>query len=418
MINKKNDIKKTMLAYLAIAFSGIHFFITPVPQIVFVLLILFSIKFSVFYNKKFLTMIVVVLFLVILQAYIFSAFSAYEIISVLINSLFIGYIVFILLGEEFPKYYVKVLYIISIISLIFYIISLISPEFWNYIKTIPQKYEFLDTSERNNQFIIHSVSDGYDPFTGLLRHNGVFHEAGVYGLFLTIGIYFNYIYYKKMFNKYGIILIISLISTFSTAAFLGLSVLFLGFSFSLKKAKFLRFPTFIVLLVILINFFLNNPIMYKKIEYEYHRDMSKSMYRPTGGRIYGARKSFYVLSKHPFSGRGLTPSTRVEDPTSPEFIRYGILHEFAKVGIPAAIIYMILLIKGIRKYGRIYNENKITIFFIGALLINLLSQSFAYTPVIMNFVFWGIYAKKHTNNIISAEADTKKYLTTSKKKTI
>lgn len=341
-------------------------------------------------------MIVAVLLIVFGQEFIFNKFSAYETIGFIVSSLLISYITFFFLGIDYPKFFVKALYFITIVSLLFYFSSVFSPAFYSYIKTIPKQFAFLD--EHKRQFILHSVSHAVDDTTGILRHNGVFHEPGVFGLFLTIGLYFNYITFNKIFNKYGAIFIIAILTTFSTATFLATGVLILGIVFSIERYNILKYPLFIIIGVAFVYFFFNSQIMYQKIAFEYERDMSKTMEQTTAGRIYGARKSFYVIQKYPLTGRGLCPITRAENKASPEFVRYGILHEFAKIGIPMALMFIYFLCKGIFIYGRIYKESKITIFFIIALLINLLSQSFAFTPVVMSFVFVGIFSNKYKLN--------------------
>src|SRR5690606_10351924 len=119
------------------------------------------------------------------------------------------------------------------------------PGFHSFIRTIPVRFPFLDPQGR--QFILHSVSHATDTLTGLYRHNGVFHEPGVFGLFLTIGLFFNYIVFKQVFNKYGIVFLVSVLTTFSTASFLALGILFLGFSYTAKRLKFLRYPVFVII---------------------------------------------------------------------------------------------------------------------------------------------------------------------------
>jgi len=387
----ESNAKSVLLAYLCIAFSAIHFFKGPIPQILFVLLSFLFINLKYYNNKKLLYIIAIFLYVIVTQSVIFQEISIYESLSILITSIIIPYIFFIYFKFNFPKFYVKALFIICIISLSFYFLSIASPKFHNSISKIPQNYTFLDPSPRANQFILYSVAHSYNEETGLLRNNGPFHEPGVFGLFLIIGFYFNYLMNKKIFNKYLIIFLISILTTFSTAAYLGLIILLLGYSFSIKKYKFVRVPLFILMCLLSVDFLLNANFLLNKIIYQYNVAMEKSLYEKTTGRFYGARKSIYVLSKYPMTGRGLIPATRPKDLSSPEFLRYGILHQFAKVGLIVSVLYLIFIFRGIRVFEKIYNEDSFTFFFIPALFANLFSQSFAFSPVLMIFVFNGIF---------------------------
>ena len=266
------------------------------------------------------------------------------------------------------------------------------------INQIPKTLNFLDNSAVNNQFILHSVSHSIDNTTGLIRHNGIFHEPGVFGIFILIGLFFNYLINKRVFNKYGCIFLLCGFTTFSTACYLSLTVFFMGFQIVYKKNQLYRTPIIIILLILAGSYYFNSNLMHDKIVYEFNIAMSKDMFEKTGGRFYGARKNIYVLQQYPLHGRGFLPSSKPDDTYDIEYTRYGILKNFANIGIVLSIFFMIYLKKGISYVSHRYNEKILGNIFLLSLLIILFSQSFTFSPIILYFLFMGLFTKKSLIN--------------------
>lgn len=391
MRNSKTDYY-VLLSYFAIAYSAIHFFVGyALAKTIFLLILLALTRMRFITGKSFFYLLISFGLIVFGQFITLEGFNLVDTFAVLVLTILIPYAIYSIIGLNFPRYYVKAMLIICIVSLPFYFGSLISSSFYHYIQSIPEKYSFLDPSEYNRQFILHSATVAKDSFSGLLRNAGPFNEAGVHALFLTIGYYFNFITSKKLFNFTGVIFLLSIIFTFSTAGYLGLFVLFIGLYSELKIHPVLKVVALILLIVFAINFFLSNELMYSKIQTEYNVASERDLNEFTGGRFFGARKAIVVLQNYPIFGRGLTHATRETDEFSAQFLRYGIMSEFGKIGIPFAILYLIMLYRGIISYQYNYKSKKfLSICFYIALLLNLFSQSFSLYPVLMIIIITGM----------------------------
>jgi hypothetical protein len=390
IINNKKLL--VLLAYLVIAFSGIHFFVGhAIAKISFIVFLVIVARFK-YFNSSTLIVLFLIFTLVILGQYAtLGGFNIEDSLAVLTVSVLIPFFVFKIFGHSFPVFYVKAMYVLCLLSLPFYIGSLVSASFFHQLQAIPLLFPALDPSTYKYQFIIHSAAVATDSFSGLLRNAGPFHEAGVHALFLLIGFYFNFITTQKLFNKQGIVFILSLIFTFSTAGYLGIFLLFIGFSFVIKINPLVKLFFSVLLVIFSVNFFLTNELMYSKIKNEFEIAQERDMNDFTGGRFYGARKALNVLENYPLFGRGLTHATRETDEYSSEFLRYGIMSEFGKIGIPLAILYLVFLFKGLLEYEKRYQSSRVvTLFFFIALLVNLFSQSFALYPVLMVIVISGV----------------------------
>lgn len=381
-----------LLSYLAIAYSAIHFFTGyALAKIIFALFLLITTNLKFITKPTFLYLIISFGIIVLGQFATLGGFDFVNMSAVLVVTVIIPYAICDIEKLSFPKFYTKAMLLICIISLPFYIGSIMSPSFFHSLQEIAQKYSFLDPSEYDRQFILHSAASAKDSFSGLIRNAGPFNEAGVHALFLIIGIYFNFITTKKIFNFAGMTFIVSLLFTFSTAGYIGFFALFIGINTQIKINKTIKILTTFALIVFVLFFFFSNELMYSKVKNQYVTANQKDLNERTGGRFYGARKAFNVLQHYPVFGRGLTHATREKDEYSTEFLRYGILSEFGKIGIPFAILYLIMLYKGIRSYEYRYGSKIfLSISFYIALLINLFSQSFALYPVLMIIVITGI----------------------------
>lgn len=392
LILKEKNKLLVLLAYLSIAFSGIHFFIGhAISKIIFIVFLIAVARFKYFGSATLIVLVTVFSLIVVGQYITLDRFNFTDYLAVLTVSVFIPFFIFKIVGFNFPQFYVKAMFVLCFLSFPFYIGSLFSSNFFHLLQTIPNIFPFLDPSSYRYQFIIHSAAVAKDSFSGLLRNAGPFHEAGVHALFLLIACYFNFLTTGKLFNRYGIVFIISLVFTFSTAGFLGLFLLLLGISFTIKINPLVKLFFILFVIVFSVNFFLTNELMYSKIKNEFEIAQERDMNDFTGGRFYGARKALNVLESYPLFGRGLTHATRETDEYSSEFLRYGIMSEFGKIGIPFAVLYIIFLFKGIIAYEKVYKSKRIlTAFFFSALLINLFSQSFALYPVLMILLISGL----------------------------
>jgi len=385
-------VSYNILGYLAIAYTGIHFFSgSAIMKALFVAMLIIIFGVNQFENVRFVGILFIFSSLIVLQHVLTGETEFSELIGAVSIMVIIPYTLTVVMGLNFPKYYVKALYFICIVSLPLYVLSAISPGFFELLAQIPKSYPMLDPNKYwDHQFIIFSTNPSYDPYLGILRNSGAFHEPGVFVMFLTIGIFFNYIINENLFNRAGVLFLVCAITTFSTAGYLAISVLLIGILLNYKKYTILKYLMIPVSLVLFFQFVLNNPLMVPKVRMEYNLAMKRNIHKYHGGRFFGARRALYVIKEYPVTGKGLLPSAREENPNSIEFVQYGILSEITKMGLVVTAIYLFFLWKGVRNISEYYENNKLSVFFFAAILVNLFSQSFSLSVVTLIIVFTGI----------------------------
>jgi len=142
----------------------------------------------------------------------------------------------------------------------------------------------------------------------------------------------------------------------------------------------------------------NLPFMANKIEDQISAQSSQSLNEATSGRILGARKALVVLTKYPFSGRGLISASRETDVTSVEFASYGFMVFFSQLGLVFSLFYFYYFLKGIIRSAHFYNKrNFIYLIVFSGLIINLFSQKFMGDVFFISFfllVYYHISIKK------------------------
>lgn len=188
---------------------------------------------------------------------IFGLNNNYTIIRIL-GYYFLAYFAVKTLKTKFISVYISLIYFFAIISLIFYVLSL-TPIINAFI------YKFADLTfplalraggYHTPTLIIFTFSPEY--FNGsdiLLRNAGFTWEAGTFGIFLNLALFFyisstRNISLKVLFsNAKGIVMLIALLLTFSTTAYIVFGMYLLYFAFKEKGIKKYIILVFVVLLM-------------------------------------------------------------------------------------------------------------------------------------------------------------------------
>jgi len=368
------------LVWIAIALSDFNFFIVYdiLKLILFIFLLLLFINKSLKIDKGILVVSCIYILIILLQ-WISWGGSFIAIFTSTVSVIFIPYMIIKIVGIEFPKYYVNIIYYYSIISIVFWILSNIYPDFHLITKLFASN---IGTDPLNGeQFLIYAFEK--QRIYGLIRNPGPFHEPGAFGAFLTLAIIFNTIYQNSFLNKKNIIMIITILTTLSTSAYIGLAVFstfYLFYSNFSSITKLLLSP---IILIIFFNLFSNLDFLEQKLKTQFTFQMSAKLTSETDGRFHGARKSLVVLSKYPFTGRGLLSKTKA-NLNSEEAAGYGFMQFASTVGIPIFLFYIFGMFKSLRNFCELTGYHRmfsLVSFF--AILINLSAQKFTASPIFM-----------------------------------
>jgi hypothetical protein len=368
------------VAFFIVVYSGLNFFVAQ--NYTKVLISLFAIGLFIYYRKrinyKILLLIFYIIGIIIIQS-IFWGGSAFTALTYIIFFIIVPYSILKAVGYNYNEWIVNILVFYALISLVFWTLTNVSPSFYNSLYSLAEKLG-TDPRDINNemagrseQFILYTYEPNrVGPF---IRNPGPFHEPGAFAVFLIYGLIFNTLITGSFINKKNSILSIALITTFSTAGYIAFIFLISFYVWVSKLHGGLKISLFLSLIMISFLFYFSFEMMGKKVDDQYSSQAKVSLDTPTSGRIIGARKAIYVLSKYPLWGRGFQAST-LATIDSPEGAGYGFMSFAARIGIPGILIFFFFFFKSIRQYCFLYGFNKrFASFSFIALLIVLFAQA-------------------------------------------
>jgi hypothetical protein len=231
-INRSKAVDYALL-FLLVGCTGIPFF--KVGDITF-LIISLCLAIIVFIYRKlrfdrfFFLFFLVYLMVMVAQMVKFNYLPVNTYLGVFIR-IFFAYFTVRILGRNFTKYYVDIIYVLSIIGFFIYVPQLILPGFGRFLATSisPLLRNPLYTGDiwYAPDIILYVFNSG----VGTFRNCGAFWEPGAYAGFLIIAMIFNFMESRTISDKKSIVLLLALLSTFSTTGLIALGfflVMFLG----------------------------------------------------------------------------------------------------------------------------------------------------------------------------------------------
>ena len=286
--------------------------------------------------------------------------------------LLIAYFFILIVNHDFPKIYVKLIYIFSVISVFFYIPLLFYPPFadllFDFYHTYISKVEFKETL---NYHVFIYVFDTYI-YYDIPRNASVFWEPGAFGLFLNIGILLNIVIKGNLFNKSNIFFMLMILTTQSTGSYLSLFTIII--SYYLVKED-IRFKYGILAFFLIIGSYLYTSLefMEEKIEDQigYFKENPKPGFNQERmTRLQSAAQEFNIFLEYPLFGRGSFERYDVERDV---ITVTSILKHFGLVGFVLIITFLFSSMKHFCKINS-YNQN-FAIFISISLLVITISQS-------------------------------------------
>ena len=303
------------------------------------------------------------------------------------------------IGLDFFKNIVKIGYYGSIISLIFFFFQIINYDLtFKFVGFLQNSFDFL--SFRNESFannILFTVNSSAE-----FRNSGFMWEPKGFANFLIISIFFQLVIGSfRVFSKKILIMLIALITTFSTTGFIALfSLLIFYFLNKNLKTSLIFFPIFILFSSII---FFNSDFLYDKIVYELSltKEYENLLYQKKDYKddVYslGRTGSFIVdindLKNRPFFGYGFTRENR----TQSDFVKLirvnGLSDLLAVYGVVGFILYFYMHHIFLKKM-----QNQLNFKFAPIILITLIVIYTASTltshPLWMSFLFLSLVYKK------------------------
>lgn len=258
----------------------------------FYLLIKFNIKIFSLKSTLYLYLIIISIFLTSLLHLDFRGGYVYQIWIILLAFL----IAKSLSIEEFSVIFNRYIFILSIISILVFIVAISFDWLLDYFPV------HVNTAgvEFTNLYI-GAVYKG----VGSIRNTSIFREPGVFMIYLLLGIIFELFYTAKLNKKHIFIFFIALFTTFSTAAFIILFLVIIGYLIKRDKRNFIQNKiTIIFFIVIVIAILSFHPEIYLRIFSKL--DSESAYYVNLTARVTSIVANFYIFFTNPVAGCGLS----------------------------------------------------------------------------------------------------------------
>jgi len=387
------------LTYLLIAGSGFlnfsnHYFLGTTFTLTF---ILFLVEKQLF-EKSVFHFIIFLVILVLAQTVKFEKFFLYTNGVLFVKFLF-PYFAIKLIGRNYPRYYVNIIYVFTIISFIFYLPSLISPKIYHILLAIPD----MPGSEYDNIITLYQVSPWYGE---MIRNYGPFREPGVFAGFLIIAILFNIIENKNILNKKNIIFITGIVTTLSTAGFIALVVIIISHQIVFHKRyqyKYMLIPIILSLMFSVVAYY-QFEFLHGKIERTFKRAIliASSELEKDGprGRFLSAKLDIVEILKHPVFGKGRHMLMMYDDIDESYLVRRGglagtpygrtngITNFAIQYGLIGFFYYFILMVRSFKAYNYAHGINKVFSYcMLGSILVIGFSQCIFQMPIMVALIF-------------------------------
>lgn len=388
--NKFNTVVNYVVTYLLIGFSDISFFdYNRKGRMVFLVVLgLLFLYYRRKVGKDLLILVAIAIYLILFQTLFFGGGKLFSSITMISLLIVMPYFAVKVVGPQFLRYYRDVMVVIALISIGFWVAVNVSSGFHHSIQTWAIRLGTFYNPEFgafNDNIIIYSYEEMEQ--SGFLRNPGPFHEPGAFSVFLMLGIISEILITGKLITRNNLFFFINLITTFSTAGFIGLFVIVGFYVYTSKKMTMLT-KVFVSgsMLAVVVYLFMTLEFLGEKISSQMEEQTETQLNTATSGRFLGGRKALIVLYRYPFFGRGLIAASKASA-TSEEAAGYGWITWVSQLGVIFGLMYMFFLYKALRNYSVINLRSKLfALFAFGALLAVLSGQK--HTNTLVYFVLF------------------------------
>ena len=326
------------LIYLLVAVTGFEFFFRAVWILYFIIGPISAYLF--FIRKQHISKHFIYFTIMFVVWSIFQIIYNSSTASVLFNFYirFLIYYFTICSINDLSKTFLKVIYHICCISLFFYIVTLIEPikelliNIFSFIQPLEGGIDEDITTNPGQSLIIYFI-----PFKNELRNSGPFWEPGMFSVFINIALVLSILKnYSNTSNngldKISKLLVITSFTTLSTSGYIA-TFFILVYYYTLINRQ-VKSLLYITLLIIPILIFINSDFGAEKI---IDASQDEASYSRFGAIAY----HLSLMKNNVFIGVGFHSNSDFGSAVSPN----GLSLMFLFWGIPAAIVYYILLFK-------------------------------------------------------------------------
>jgi len=374
-------------------FVGQHIVFTIIMGFLFMFFAYPSV-FKIKINKETVPILIILFFISFefVHKIIFGLDNTLTIIRIL-GYYFFAYFSVKALKTKFIPVFINMVYFLAIISLIFYVVSIIPG-----VNTLV--YNFADkmfsvtndfTGYHRPTIIIFTFSPEYI-IKGIapLRNAGFTFEAGMLGFFLNLAIFFHYTYnskstIKNLFtDKKFLIMIIALLLTFSTTAYIVLA--FYLTYFSIKEKGIKKYFFMIVISILLFYSFNNVSFLKNKIESQLETAQVSQ------NRFGSAILDWLDIKRRPFFGWSRKDKVLFGSETQilASHRPNGLTNYLRRYGFINIFFFIIFLFISFKKYFifiKVRHVNSLAVIALLIILVSSFSELILEQEIIKSFLF-------------------------------
>lgn len=329
--------------------------------------------------------------------------SNIKVILLIINALLLSDYIRL---PEFAFYFDKILYFITILSLILSSLVLVNKNVFSIFPTIT------NTSHSAFKNLILYVVESEN--NGVYRNHSLFREPGVFQTYLSLGLLFQIFVLEKKSTKKIIVYFIGLATTLSTTGYIaaGIYVVYLLSNSKVLKRKYKVLALVAVLGILAYLFFLTDFLNNSTSGYSIFGKIVEfklvGNYLEIGGaavaRIASVVMDIYIAAHHLLFGFGTNnvmesyPNiSRMLYGTTLTYTTETLFQQAARYGI----FYFLFWIIGYYRLARKVSNKKIYAFIVAfvSLLIMIIAESYVYNVLVYLLMFYGLFETLNKTNI-------------------
>lgn len=407
-----NSIRTFTISDYFIAFSAILVvspFFSTVINVYSLIALLFTLIIAIkrrirIIDRRILSVIALVYLLILVQSVQFGGVS-YASFYYPLMIFYWPYLLFSLYGKGVVQLFSGLIYAIAIFTLPFWLLQSVSLEFDSILRDLANDFFSIgwDVIPRSLIFYTSAWSPiiTNDSF-GVYRNSGLFHEPGAFATFLFLSLILNTYLNGKLFDKKNIVFIFCIITTFSTAAYIGL----FGFLLSVVVRKKINLGIKIFIIVFFLLFvyqsFVSLDFLGAKITGQYSEEITDvkqhaGIYEGTRGRFFSFFVTLQFFMDNPVFGRGIVQITGIKQAGlihEKASTHFGPLAVLAYYGIFAGIFYLVYIYYGLKAISKnSVLKYDVTIVTYTALMAVLSTQAFILTTIMVYIFILGLYEK-------------------------
>lgn len=344
--------------------------------------------------------------IIIVSTIIISAITNYDITGGYVYQIWVVTLAYFIVNKidlaDFARLFNKIMYLLCIVSLVIFTIA----NSFSWILSYFPIHENISGTQLINLYLGAVYSKSND-----IRNMGIFREPGVYMVYILIGIIFELYYFTLINIKRVFAYILTLVTTFSTAAFIVAVFVVTGYYFNKSKLKS-KYKILITLFILTIFAAVYlNPELYDRVFSKLEVDSAS--YGSALAREASVIINYQIFSDNILAGAGLNPYVELFESYSAE--HYGVLlnansqstNTYMSIYATYGLIFGTVVVSGIYSFTKRLSKSTFSHIMLFLSFILLFSnEDMRYSLLFNVMLFYGFKYTTIKSNTISTTVTT------------